>query len=336
MSVPQSTKEIFTAEPIEGKAEVLHEKFRIHLQEQFVRSIQKVEELLSIDLSSVKRVFSQLEQGLPFSPNLYALYWRLLNAVRSGMASELKEVLKVFINLSRSEIYKLGFELRSLDNSHADIAIAEFVSGPEGPKSLTGEDARMYPVPSEVIDLLLDSAESAIDVVRKTDEGVIDEFDEYVRSLSIFAGKVATGITSVRAFGGIYLREPSSEFSKAQRVAYFVEHLVHETSHLQLHALMIHDPLLLNDDEQLFDAPIRPDPRPMFGIFHASFVLSRMVRVFRKWSQNDSSPLLQDHLRKFESMFQHGLQTVQSHGVLTTAGKSVFGSLRKVALMDVK
>ncbi len=58
---------------------------------------------------------------------------------------------------------------------------------------------------------------------------------------------------------------------------YFLDHITHETSHLVLHTLMNVDPLITNGHAQRFDAPIRPDPRPLYGIYHATFVLSRIT-----------------------------------------------------------
>ncbi len=51
--------------------------------------------------------------------------------------------------------------------------------------------------------------------------------------------------------------------------------LVHEGAHMQLFAIARDEPLVLNPNEDLFFSPVRPDLRPMDGIFHAAFVAAR-------------------------------------------------------------
>ena len=55
-----------------------------------------------------------------------------------------------------------------------------------------------------------------------------------------------------------------------------VEVLAHEASHALLFGLTVDEPLVLNPDEELFASPLRPDPRPMDGIYHATYVSARM------------------------------------------------------------
>ncbi|WP_282888296.1 aKG-HExxH-type peptide beta-hydroxylase [Xanthobacter autotrophicus] len=54
------------------------------------------------------------------------------------------------------------------------------------------------------------------------------------------------------------------------------ESLVHEAAHLLLFGLSNEEPLVRNPDSQRFSSPLRSDPRPMDGVFHATFVCSRL------------------------------------------------------------
>ncbi|WP_235846206.1 aKG-HExxH-type peptide beta-hydroxylase [Morganella psychrotolerans] len=63
-------------------------------------------------------------------------------------------------------------------------------------------------------------------------------------------------------------------------VAYYIDILAHECGHTALNILNAQDQLVLNSPDDVFTAPLRDDDRPMIGIFHALFVLSRICHVF--------------------------------------------------------
>jgi HEXXH motif-containing protein len=53
--------------------------------------------------------------------------------------------------------------------------------------------------------------------------------------------------------------------------------LAHEAGHAYLLGSTLGAPLVDNDPGERFASPLRPDPRPMDGLVHASFVLARMI-----------------------------------------------------------
>lgn len=60
----------------------------------------------------------------------------------------------------------------------------------------------------------------------------------------------------------------------------FYRQIVHETGHNLLYAIARGDPLVKADRTVRRSSPIRADPRPIEGIFHAAFVLAREVNAF--------------------------------------------------------
>lgn len=60
-------------------------------------------------------------------------------------------------------------------------------------------------------------------------------------------------------------------------IAHHLMTLIHESSHLLLFARHLDDDVLLNDPDQLYSSPLRRQPRPMEGIFHAMWVSARMT-----------------------------------------------------------
>jgi HEXXH motif-containing protein len=55
-----------------------------------------------------------------------------------------------------------------------------------------------------------------------------------------------------------------------------VQMLAHESAHDLLFGLCATEPLVENAPDELFLSPLRIDPRPMEGIYHATFVTARM------------------------------------------------------------
>ena len=62
----------------------------------------------------------------------------------------------------------------------------------------------------------------------------------------------------------------------------WVPTLVHEAAHSILFALARHAPLVENDPAERYASPLRSDPRPLDGIYHAAFVSARETAVLRQ------------------------------------------------------
>ena len=94
------------------------------------------------------------------------------------------------------------------------------------------------------------------------------------------------------------------------------------------------EPLVLNDDDELFRSPLRIDPRPMDGIYHATFVLARMHWAMTKLI-NDSrvSPeqreLAIQAARVDRRHFSDGLAIVEAHARLTPMGAALMDGARQ-------
>ncbi len=76
--------------------------------------------------------------------------------------------------------------------------------------------------------------------------------------------------------------------------------LVHEAAHLLLFAHSIDEPLVTNPIDALYSSPLRNDPRPMDGVFHATFVAARMHYVTQKLRQSNVLDLAPSDVRKLD------------------------------------
>ncbi len=110
-----------------------------------------------------------------------------------------------------------------------------------------------------------------------------------------------------------------------------IQAIVHESAHLLLFAHSIEEPLVTNAVEERFMSPLRKDPRPMDGVFHATFVTARLHYINRilndRFGRLSSVPFtrdeLNDNLATFRRLYFGGLETVQTYGKLTKTGNRI-------------
>ncbi len=112
------------------------------------------------------------------------------------------------------------------------------------------------------------------------------------------------------------------------------EVLAHELGHSLLFGLTIEEPLVLNPDEELYPSPLRLDPRPMDGIYHATFVSARMALAMETLAESGVlTKVERDHAiaaaTKDRENFHSGHATVMKHGHLSESGEEILENARQ-------
>lgn len=172
-----------------------------------------------------------------------------------------------------------------------------------------------------------------------------EEVNAYVSHIILFDGKGITGASSTKAFGAIFIRIPpeDSPYQQSQNFAesllnlppfiYYLEQIVHETSHLHLDALMEINPCLKNAPELKYNSPIRNDLRPMRGVFHATYILGRLFLLYLHLSKSfsgEQGDICVFRLNAIYEKLQNGINTVTQHALLTEAGKKLLFDLQRL------
>ena len=104
--------------------------------------------------------------------------------------------------------------------------------------------------------------------------------------------------------------------------------LTHESAHAYLFLLSLGDSFVENPDDELHHSPLRRDPRPLDGIFHATFVSGRMhyaqARLIERGvlSKVEESET-RNALAASRAAFLDGLQTLNDYASLTPLGRRV-------------
>jgi hypothetical protein len=109
--------------------------------------------------------------------------------------------------------------------------------------------------------------------------------------------------------------------------------LIHEAAHQLLFGHSLDEVLVENSIEERYGSPLRTDPRPMEGIFHATFVCARMHYAYARLmegpknslSQTDRQ-LIEQRLREYRGKFIEGFETVQRFGRMTANGVRILNA----------
>jgi len=141
-----------------------------------------------------------------------------------------------------------------------------------------GDEARNFaPIPEEMRAEFAERLTRGLDLLERGTPDLHAEIRQLVRV--VLLAQAPEGATmqfdgaSHYQFWGLLLLNPT--FHKTPVAV--AEVLAHEAGHSLLFGLTVHEPLTLNSDEERYKSPLRADPRPMDGIYHATFVSARMT-----------------------------------------------------------
>jgi HEXXH motif-containing protein len=131
----------------------------------------------------------------------------------------------------------------------------------------------LAPPSPETRSVSLEALAMALDRIRSLVPAYHRELRQCVTDILIVRSDCLNAGSSYQAFGIIFLKElqPGQDWS-----AYF-EHIIHESAHHALFAIMAaHRLFAAGQPDERYPSPFRRELRPPDAIFHAAFVLSRL------------------------------------------------------------
>lgn len=103
------------------------------------------------------------------------------------------------------------------------------------------------------------------------------EYETYVNALLVYQSDTLASGTAFSLGGAIYIHTYSDITPHNQFVV--LDRIIHETAHLHLHYQSMDELFVLNPGDELYPSPFRDQLRPMIAIYHAHFVLFRLLQV---------------------------------------------------------
>lgn len=103
---------------------------------------------------------------------------------------------------------------------------------------------------------------------------------------------------------------------------YYLEGIVHEAAHMHLFAINSEDDLILNRVTERFDAPLRKDKRSMSGVYHATFVLARILYAFSGIREacslnSDEQHYIEKLMRDYQKRFFLSMDLINNSAKMT-------------------
>jgi hypothetical protein len=283
-----------------------------------VDAMQAAASGLGSDLSGLIARVQSVDLGRRLSPRLSGRLTRLMDAVsrRDGYAA--LDSLQAWWGDAPDSWYDDELVVESIAVHEWEGPILQEVRGTKIEAAGTLE---FFPTQGMDLGSSRAAIRRALELIGEVDPDMAAEIAALVSEVKLFVGRGIEGLSTPKAFGAVWLKVPEPD----QALGWFLEHLVHECSHLQLNALFALDPLLTNPSE-INHAPIRPDPRPMFQILHGTFVLARNVRVHSRLHAAHPELGLGPALDRFREQYARGLEVIRTHLKPTDRGGLLMAS----------
>ena len=264
----------------------------------------------------------RLEQE-PISPLAFSFYSDSVLAIEEDDVAEASRLLNELIALpshtGETQIVPLG----DPEKDATARRLARFLN--DDP-SITFE---IFPPSADAAQSCRAQIRDAFALLDAGDPALAGEIRALLRQIVLAAGsknpKAMTfdGASSFMLWGAIIINADRRDGAIGM-----TQMLAHESAHNLLFGFSADESLVENGPDELFSSPLRKDPRPMDGIYHATFVTARMYRVVHQLLQSGvldaaAKEKAEKDLTENARLFKQGIETVWKHGKLTPLGEGV-------------
>jgi hypothetical protein len=275
---------------------------------------------VEFDRAAVERVIGAIESGRRLPPNAFALYYELVPALLEG---RLDAACALFVELGRQRPIEAPFRMLALGEPAMADREERYL------RFMNDDTAYTYEfLPPSVEDLAAFKRQfaSVMDLLQQAVPELVMELKALISELILVVGPKDAkvhfdGGSSYQLWGALFL----NAVRHTTRID-VIDSLAHESAHSRLFGLCTEEAPVRNADDEMHPSPLRPEPRPMDGVYHATFVSARM-----HWAMSRliASGLLTEEERALaikardddKRNFEKGYGTVAAHARLTETGR---------------
>ncbi|MCS3904394.1 HEXXH motif-containing protein [Methylohalomonas lacus] len=282
---------------------------------------------VDFDAPALQRLIDGLRAGDWYPASTFGIYYDLVPALTVG-DRETAEAL--FGELASEHPLTESCRVLGLD----DPALGHVSRYKRLLDTDTRQSFSFQPPAPELTRAFADRLQHAREVIRQVLPDLAAEQEAILREIILAVGDTDSDYTfdggsSYMLWGALFLNAESHTSDVAM-----IDVLAHEASHSLLFGCCTEEPLVLNADDELFTSPLRRDPRPMDGIYHAAFVSARMHWAMSRLLESDfpdSAQLAEAESRRDASKqgFEAGYSVVAEHADLTPTGRSIMQKARE-------
>jgi hypothetical protein len=294
------------------------------LKESLEHIFQQCRGHIDFDRYRTKALLARLDDGAQLPPSLYGDYFALVRAIQDEDLQEAAKLLDSVLGYVDSPA--VSFRIRPFNRNGFRIEEEAQVRSQFVSESLLDEQLSHLGEIDESD--VVNQTQRAIDLLRQHAPRTFSEIETFLAELIAARGNPVDGITfdgcsSLERWGSILINATLSRTDLQ-----LAEAIVHECSHNILFAMAPVNFHVLNDPGERYDSPLRTDPRPMNGIYHATFVLSRMCFAMREVANSPTadSTLCEEALELENNnrrLFHDGYRILDQHAVYTEEGQKI-------------
>ena len=294
------------------------------MREQLSQSLEyifdTVKNRLAIDLKQSDQALKIIRTN-KVSPKVFARYYDLVFAINAENLILAQQLIDELLNILNKPAH---FEIIPYTNEALGDDFERF------PRLVFTSYSTTTPVGSPDQSSYRDHKEKlkqAIEIIREVDADIYREIETLLLQVIISvhneqftSAKPYAGASSFMTWGAIFIN-----VRLYSSINQMVEFFVHELTHCVLLGHSCVEPLILNPVSENFESPLRTDPRPMDGIYHATLVSARIALFMKKWeaygAKDDAHAnwLKQMHTSYLQKFFD-GAAVIKENGQLSAKG----------------
>ena len=314
--------------PNAWRAMVLDQRMRLRLAESLRYILEEAEGALGVSEGEVRQFLARLEQK-PISPLAFSFYSDIVLAIEND---EVAEAAGLFAEMLRLPSHTGGLVIHELADPQQHALSQRYARFIDTDPSLKLD---IFPTSRPAADRCREQIRGALALMDAGAPDLAAEIRALLREIMLGAGAddpkaiVFDGASAFMLWGAIIINANRSDgdLEMAQMLA-------HESAHNLLFGLSADESLVDNSPEELFTSPLRPDPRPMDGIYHATYVTARMHWAVQRLLASGTLPpaLHAKALKDLETnkrLFNQGIETVSRYARLSDLGAAVMQGARE-------
>lgn len=310
----------FKALPEVGRALILTSLFNSSLIESLNYLFRACEEVFSPSLfNKVTEKINSLNPQKKLSSRLNVLHSDLASSVQS----EDVERVEIIANKLVEDNFEVSdFEFINID--HLDSYYTPLIKNIC--KQEVPEKVEFYPLLQNEFEHMKAETFRGLNTIKDVCPDYFEEATSLINEILFLKAERLRHGSSLNSFGLIY----RNYFFRWEHLTDTIDIIIHELSHIYLFLLNMRDSIIVNSMD-LHDSPLRVDKRPLIGIYHAAFVLARVIDVLTKCIENDAIPkdertycceLIEAH----RTRFQMGMSVLNIHAQMTPLGQALIVS----------
>jgi len=317
---------MFRFAPDPDQARQLRRRIHVDLGDSLAHVCERASSEIAFDTETIGTLISRLREGRRHPPAAFGCYFDLVQAVLTDRRHQAEAI---FAALATLEPAPREIRILPLDDPaiarHGDLYQRKMDTDPQDPFAM------IAPAPQAAA-AFAERIRDAIKLLEQAVPALAGEIGELISEL-VLAVPPSPRFTfdggSPHMLWGAAILNIDAHPTRVDLAAA----VAHEASHVLLFAMSTDEPLVSDPDNGRYLSPLRTDPRPIDGIYHATFVAARLNWLMRQLGGCDLLSPAEQGVAKaaaqaYASRFEAGDAMIAEHGRPSQTGRTILDIAR--------